>query len=220
MKKKVSRQRFSTGRAKRVTGKGLKFSAFFIGVGGEGVLTSATMVAEAAHLEGHFVRGIQLHGLAQRGGSIPTIVRFGSEKDVVSPAITEGDADLVIAFEPLEAARATHYASKEKTAFIIDDYPYMPVYANLLDLPYPPMAEIVKRVKPFAKDLMVFNAHHLAEEEFGLAVLGNTMLLGAAIGAGVLPLKPASFRSVIKAMPRRADDNRKAFDEGLKLGKR
>ena len=199
----------------------MKFSAFFIGVGGEGVLTSAAMVAEAAHLEGHFVRGVQLHGLAQRGGSIPTVVRFGSEKELSSPEITEGDADLVMAFEPLEAVRATYYASKKKTSFIIDDYPYMPVYANLLDMPYPPMSEITKRVKPFAKQIMVFNTHHLAKKEFGSAVLGNTLLLGAAVGAGLLPLKPASFRSVIKDLsPRRASDNLKAFGEGLKLGKR
>ncbi|MFC2174338.1 2-oxoacid:acceptor oxidoreductase family protein [archaeon] len=198
----------------------MNFNVMLIGVGGEGVLTAGTIIAQAAQLEGHFVRGIQLHGLAQRGGSIPTIVRFGSDKDVISPTITEGTADLVIAFEPLEAARATHYASKDKTVFVIDEYPYMPVYANLLDMPYPPMAEITKRVKPFAKELMVFNTHHLAKDEFGAAVLGNTMLLGATVGAGLLPLKPSSFHSIIKSLPRMAGENRQAFDEGLKLGQR
>ncbi len=196
----------------------MKFSAFFIGVGGEGVLTSAALVAKAAQKEGHFVRGVQLHGLAQRGGSIPTEVRWG---DVSSPGIMQGDADLVMAFEPLEAARAVHYASKEKTSFVIDDHEYMPVYANLLDVPYPPMPEIVRRVKPFAKRIMVFNTTKLAKKEFGTPVLGDTMMLGAAVGAKLLPLRPKSFREVIREdAPRMVSKNVKAFDEGVKLGKR
>jgi len=199
----------------------MKFSVMLIGVGGEGVLTAGALVAQAAHEQGHFVRGVQLHGLAQRGGSIPTFVRFGSENEISSPGIMEGDADLVLAFEPLEAVRATHYASKKKTAFVIDDNAYMPVYANLLDLPYPPMKEIAKRVKPFAKELMVFNTAKLAEKEFGAAVLGNTMLVGAAVGAGLLPLKKESVHKAIKALaPRMVEENIKAFEAGVKLGKR
>ena len=199
----------------------MRFSVFFIGVGGEGVLTSAALVAQAAHFEGKFVRGVQLHGLAQRGGSIPTEVRFGSEKEVYSPGILQGDADLIFAFEPLEAVRATHYASKDKTAFVIEDNEYMPVYANLLDVPYPKMSDIVRRIKPFAKDIMVFNTARIAEKEFGAAVLGNTMLLGSAIGAGYLPLKPKSFHTVIKELaPRMKKENIRAFDMGIKLGKR
>ena len=50
------------------------------GVGGEGVLTTGVIIARAANLEGYYVRGVQLHGLAQRGGTIPTFVRFGPEK--------------------------------------------------------------------------------------------------------------------------------------------
>lgn len=199
----------------------MKFNAFFIGVGGEGVLTTAAMVAQAAHAEGHFVRGVQLHGLAQRGGSIPTMVRFGSEKEVISPGIMQGDADIVFAFEPSEAVRATYYATKKKTAFLIEDNPYMPVYANLMDLPYPKMPDIIKRIKPFAKDVMVFNTAKLAEEQFGAVVLGNTMMIGAAVGAKLLPLKPKSFHSVITELaPRLKKENIKAFDQGIKLGKR
>ena len=196
----------------------MKFSVFFIGVGGEGVLTSAALVAKAAQMEGHFVRGVQLHGLAQRGGSIPTEVRWG---DVSSPGIMQGDADLIMAFEPLEAVRAVHYASREKTAFVLDDHEYMPVYANLLDVPYPKMSEIVRRIRPFARRMMVFNTTKLAKREFGSPVLGDTMLLGAAVGAKLLPLKPKSFHAVITSeAPRLVKENIRAFDEGVKLGKR
>jgi len=199
----------------------MTFNAFFIGVGGEGVLTAAAIVAQAAHLDGQFVRGVQLHGLAQRGGSIPTIVRFGKESELSSPGIREGGADIVFAFEPLEAVRAVHYADKSRTSFVINDYPHMPVYANLMNLPYPKMAEIHKRVKPFAKKVLVFNTHELALKKLGSTVLGNTMLLGAAVGAGLLPLKPESMRASIRSLAKRqADENVKAFDEGLLLGRR
>ena len=199
----------------------MRFSALLIGVGGEGVLTAGALVAMAAHYDGHFVRGMQLHGLSQRGGSIPTEVRFGSERDVSSPGIMEGDADLVIAFEPLEAVRATYSARKEKTSFIIDDHRYMPVYANLLDLPYPPMQEIVRRIKPFAKSVMVFNTTKIAKDEFGLAVVGDTMLLGAAMGAKLLPLSADSMRKAIKELaPRLQKENLAAFERGMELGRR
>lgn len=198
-----------------------KFNAFFIGVGGEGVLTSAVMVAKAAHAEGYYVRGVQLHGLAQRGGSIPTEVRFGSEKNISSPGIMAGDADLVVSFEPLEAVRACYYANKKKTSFVIENNAFMPIYANLLDVPYPSMNDIVRRIKPFAKKVMVFNTAYLAEKEFGNPVLGNTMMLGVAVGAKLLPLKPKSFHCAIKELaPRMKKENIKAFDRGIELGKR
>ena len=82
-------------------------------------MTSQATIARAANLEGYYVRGVQLHGLAQRGGVVPTSIRFGSERFVSSPHIMQANADLIIAFEPLEAVRACYFARKEKTNFII-----------------------------------------------------------------------------------------------------
>ena len=198
----------------------MKFQVMLTGVGGEGVLTSGAIIARAANIEGHFVRGVQLHGLAQRGGTIPTTVCFGSKKEIFSPGIMLADADLIIAFEPLEAARAVNYARKEKTAFVISKFPYMPVYANLLDMPYPGMPEIIKRIKPFSKKTLVFNAHDIASKQFGNSVFGNTLLIGAAAGSGLLPLSEKSLRKAIKdTAPKETETNLKAFEFGLKLGK-
>ena len=170
---------------------------------------------------GYFVRGVQLHGLAQRGGSIPTQVRFGSEKEIKSPEILQGDADLVLAFEPLEAVRAAHYATKNKTIFIVNDYPYSPVYSNVLNIPYPDMKNIIRRVRGFSKKTMVVNATELGIKEFGQAILGNVIMLGVAIGSGVLPLKPATMNKVIReSSPRLKKENIKAFKYGLGLGKK
>lgn len=198
----------------------MKFDILLTGVGGEGVLTTQVMIARAANLEGHFVRGVQLHGLAQRGGVIPTFVRFGSEKEISSPGIMQANADLVLAFESLEAVRAIYYARKEKTVFVINDYSLVPIYTNILNVPYPSMSEIIERIKPFAKKIYVFDASHLGREKFGNAVFGNTILVGAATGARLLPLREDSLREAIKASsPREIENNVKAFELGLELGK-
>lgn len=198
----------------------MKFDIMLTGVGGEGVLTTQVMIARAANIEGYSVRGVQLHGLAQRGGVIPTFVRFGSEQEISSPGIMQANADLILAFEPLEAVRATYYARKEKTAFVINDYPLVPIYANLSKIPYPTMSEIIKRIKPFAKEIHVFNASHLGKEKFGSDVFGNTIFLGAVTGIRLLPLKEESLREAIKVTaPRGMENNIKAFELGLQLGR-
>lgn len=198
----------------------MKFDVLLTGVGGEGVLTSQVIIARAANLEDYFVRGVQLHGLAQRGGSIPTMVRFGDKNEISSPGIMQANADLVLAFEPLEAVRAVYYARKEKTTFVLDDHPYVPIYSHLLDTPYPSLEEIKKRIEPFAKEIKVFSAHQMAKKELGNPIFGNTILIGAAIGTGLLPLKKENLREAIKiTVPRETEKNLQAFELGLKLGK-
>ena len=198
----------------------MKFDLMLTGVGGEGVLTTGVIIARAANIEGHYVRGVQLHGLAQRGGTIPTFVRFGDEKEISSPGIMQANADLILSFEPLEAVRATFYARKEKTTFIINNHPYIPIYANLDKIPYPDLDKILKKVKPFAKDIHVFDTNNIAKKKFGNVIFGNTILVGIAVGKGLLPLKEESLRESIKiTVPRGIEKNLEAFELGLKIGK-
>jgi len=198
----------------------MKFDLMLTGVGGEGVLTTGVIIARVANIEGYYVRGVQLHGLAQRGGTIPTFVRFGDEKEISSPGIMQANSDLILSFEPLEAVRATFYARKEKTTFIINNHPYIPIYANLDKIPYPDLKKILKKVKPFAKDIHVFDTNNLAKKEFSDVIFGNTILVGIAVGKGLLPLKEESVREAIKiTVPRGVEKNLKAFDLGLKIGK-
>ena len=109
----------------------MKFDVMLTGVGGEGVLTAGVIIAKAANLEGKYVRGVQLHGLAQRGGTIPAFIRFGSKDEISSPGVMQANADLIISFEPLEAVRALFYARKDKTNFIISDHPQIPIFSNI-----------------------------------------------------------------------------------------
>ena len=102
------------------------FNIIVIGVGGQGALTLGLFIAEAAVKQGYDVKTTELHGLAQRGGSIPIHIRIG--KDLNSATVMEGKADLVIALEPLEGLRSAVYGSKErKTTFVIDSEPMIPL---------------------------------------------------------------------------------------------
>lgn len=194
----------------------MKFDILLTGVGGEGVLTSQVIIARAANLEGYFVRGVQLHGLAQRGGSIPTMVRFADGEEISSPAIMQADADLVLAFEPLEAVRSVYYARKEKTVFVLDDEPLVPVYSYLLNKPYPELDEIKKKIEPFAKEIHIVPANKIAREKFGDSIFGNTILLGAAHKLGLIPLKKENLIEAIKiSAPRNLEENLKAFEGGI-----
>jgi len=208
--------------------KTVKFDVLLTGVGGEGVLTTQVVIARAANLERYFVRGLQLHGLAQRGGTLQTIVRFGDEKEIFSPAMMPAssaggpaDANLILAFEPLEAVRAVYYARKEKTVFVIDDEPLVPIYAYLLRRPYPEIKEIEKRLTPFAKNIYFVPASQMAKKECGDPVFGNTVLLGAAHGLGTLPLKKENLIEALKiSAPRDLEKNLAAFKAGVDFGKK
>ncbi len=192
------------------------FNILLTGVGGTGVLMAASVLARAANLDGHKVAGIQLHGRTQRGGSIPTHVRFG--KEIHSPTIPRAQADLILGLELIEPARACYYADKARTNFLVDTYTVKPVYAHLHKQRYPSIDDVKKMVRPFAKDTLFVNAGDVCEKELGDPVYSNSTLLGIAVSTGFLPL---SEKSVAKALeqtiPRDVKENHNAFKLGLKF---
>ena len=87
-----------------------------VGVGGQGTLLTSRIIGKAALSEGLDVKISEVHGMAQRGGSVVTFVRFGDK--VSEPVVEEGDADVIIAFERLEALRYAHFLKKDGTIII------------------------------------------------------------------------------------------------------
>lgn len=195
----------------------MTYNVMLTGVGGEGVLMTSVIVARAANFDGYEVRGTQFHGLAQRGGSIPTQIRFG--KKVYSPMIPRAKADLILGLEPIEAARSCFFASKEKTNFVVDTYPVKPVYLNLLGHTYPSYDKIKKMIAPFAKKCVFVDASNICEKKFGNPIFGNVMSIGVAFSMGALPLSKSSvLKSIKTSVPRGAiKENLEAFDMGLKF---
>jgi len=198
----------------------MTFNVLLTGVGGEGVLVTSVIVARAASLDGHEVRGTQFHGLAQRGGSIPTHVRFGRAGTVHSPFIPRARADLVLGLEPVEAARACYFAGKQRTNFIVDNYPMKPVSVNLGQESYPSLKQIQGMIAPFAKKIIVTDASNICKDKLGNPIFGNVMAIGMALGQGMLPLSRGSVIKAIKnTVPRGIEKNMKAFGWGLEFRK-
>ena len=193
----------------------MTFNVLLTGVGGEGVLLTSSILARAAVGDGYAVGGIQLHGLAQRGGSIPTYVRFG--KKIHSPTIPRGEADLILGLETIEVARSCYFADKKRTNFLIDTYTIKPVYANLFKQKYPSVDEVKKMIKGFAKRIVVVDASDICDEKLGSMIYGNVMSLGVAVGQGLLPISEKSMlKALKKTVPRAYKENMAAFEMGMK----
>jgi indolepyruvate ferredoxin oxidoreductase beta subunit len=191
-----------------------EFNIVLTGVGGQGVLTLGMIIAEAALKQGFDVRTTELHGLAQRGGSIPFHIRFG--KKMYTPLVLEGEADLVISLEPLEALRSCYYGSKQhKTMFLIDNDPVVPLSVSVLGEKYPSVEEIKNNLKDFSEKVIVLNASEIVKKETGSEIATNIYLLGYAISKKLIPLKE---KYVIEAMkeiaPKYFETNKKIFGLG------
>jgi indolepyruvate ferredoxin oxidoreductase beta subunit len=194
-----------------------EFNVIVTGVGGLGAMTLGTVIAEAALKQGYDVRTTELHGLAQRGGSIPLHIRFG--KKLYTPLILEGEANLIIALEPLEALRASYFGSKrQKTVFLIDNYRLPPVTVSVLGEKYPSMEKIVEHIKPFAGEIMIINASDIVKKEMGSVITSNIFMIGYAVGKGLIPLKEKFvLEAIADTVPSRyLEMNKKVFEMGMK----
>ena len=193
------------------------FSLIITGYGGQGVLTIAEILAKAATLEGYEVKQAELHGLAQRGGSLECHLRFGQK--VFSPLVPKGEADLIISLELLEAQRACYYANKKKTivltnAKIFSPFPFEPERIK--------EKEIISQIKKFAKILELVEADKLIQKITKDTAMINTLMLGFAVAKKFLPLKKKTIIQAIgeRIRPQFLEDNKKIFQLAFKEKKR
>jgi indolepyruvate ferredoxin oxidoreductase beta subunit len=184
------------------------FNILIAGVGGQGVLLTSKVIAEAALLEGRDVKQSEVHGMAQRGGSVLSQVRFGER--VFSPIVSPGEADLLIGFEPLETARYLHYLN-DGGAVIYNTRPIGTIGVSIGAETYP--RDIDETVRRHAPKALAFDATRVAIEA-GEKRAVNLVLLGAALS--VLPLKEAVvLEAIMNTVPKKAlEINKKAFAAG------
>lgn len=167
-----------------------EFNIVVTGVGGQGVLTMTRIIADAAMYQGYDVKTSELHGLSQRGGTIPSHVRFGDK--IYSSVIMEGEANIVIGLESLEALRACYHGSKiNKTLFIINNHKIPPAMIKK----YPDMKSIMRDIKKFSDKSIILDANEDIKRYTDKPVLANMYILGFA--SNFIPLKKEHF---IKAM--------------------
>ncbi len=179
------------------------------GVGGQGILLASEVISEAAVKAGYDVKKSEIHGMAQRGGSVNSHVRFGDK--VYSPLVMKGDCDLLLAFEKLEALRMADFVSKNGS-IIVNDQRINPSTVITGAGIYP--ENIEETLKANFESVIFINALKIAEMA-GNPRTANVALLGAA--SRLLDISEEIWRETItERVPERAIAvNLKAFQMGL-----
>lgn len=162
------------------------------GVGGQGVITAGKLIARAAMLGGKRVVMSEIHGLAQRGGSVSVDVRIGN---VLGPIVPEGQADIIIAMEPMEALRNVHRASQDAVIFI-NTQKMPPISLGMQHLEYP---DVEKRIEEISEihDVVVTDALAIARET-GEPRTVSTVMVGCASVSASIQVTADDFFNAIK----------------------
>jgi indolepyruvate ferredoxin oxidoreductase beta subunit len=190
---------------------------FFVGVGGQGTLLATRLVGEAALHGGFPVTMSEIHGMAQRGGVVESSVAIGN---VFSPTIADGEADVLMAFEPLETLRALPKCHA-RTWVISSTVPIIPFSVATGKSAYPALEDIYGWVGARVERLVRVDAVKAARTA-GSELAANMVLVGVLAGTGKVPVAAASWRETLRArLPaRHLEMNQRAFDLGLEEGRR
>lgn len=183
-----------------------------VGVGGQGIILTADMLAKAAALAGYQVKKSEIHGMSQRGGSVTSQVRFG--KEVASPIIQEGTADILVSFDKVEALRNQGILAKDGVAFVNDLY-LVPVTVSSGQ--QAPVADLDGKVKKAFKKLVLVDAMKVATEEVGNARTMNMVIAGAL--SALCPFEEGLWLKALEALlsgpkAKLLEVNKKAFRLG------
>lgn len=188
-----------------------------VAVGGQGNLLSSRVLGEAALLADVPVRMSEIHGMAQRGGVVESALVFGEAKSTI---ISDGEADVLVGFEPSETLRALNKCNSN-TIVITNLSPLPPFTVAIGKGVYPDLDELQTLIQNKTSKLIAFDAVSLAKEA-GNVMAVNMVLLGALIQTSILPLSSEMVKKAISDKTKKAfvDMNLKAFDLGFDAASR
>ena len=149
--------------------------------------------------------------MAQRGGVVESAVLLG---EVTSPIVSDGEADVLIGFEPLETMRSLGKCNHE-TLVITNTQPLPPFTVSVGQGVYPPVDEVLDKIQAKVHRVIALNGNELAEEA-GNPLSLNMVMLGALIGSGVTPVSAEAMKETISGSTKKAflESNLRAFDLG------
>jgi len=163
------------------------------GVGGQGNILASQIVATAGIKEGLFVTVGETYGASQRGGPVMSHVRF-SARAQCGPLIPEGEADIIVGLEPVEALRIIADYGNPGTRVIVSPRPIYPIWVLSGQAKYPPVEEVVQKLREFVAEVKVVKT--IQEGETGLAA--NVVIVGALVGSGMVPIEMKHFEDSIR----------------------
>ncbi|MBR5375962.1 MAG: indolepyruvate oxidoreductase subunit beta [Lachnospiraceae bacterium] len=178
-----------------------------VGVGGQGTLLTSRILGALMSEAGYDVKISEVHGMAQRGGSVVTYVRYG--KNVHEPIVEEGQADVLIAFERLEAARYAHFLKKDGVLILNDErIDPMPVVTGAAKYPENIKEELSEKYTVYSVDAMAEAKKIGNQKVFNLVVLG--------MAARHMDFSKEQWMKVIESRvpPKTIDINKRAFEAG------
>lgn len=181
-----------------------------VGVGGQGTLLASRILGNTVINEGYDVKVSEVHGMSQRGGSVVTYVKYGEK--VFSPIIDRGEADIILAFEMLEAYRALPYL-KKGGKMIVNNQSMDPMPVIIGAMEYP---ENIKEKLENKVDLVTVDALKYAKEAGNIKAV-NVVLIGVMAKSTDIPYE--NWVETIKTTvpPKFLDVNLKAFELGYNL---
>ena len=182
-----------------------------VGVGGQGTLLASRILGNAVISEGYDVKVSEVHGMSQRGGSVVTYVKYGDK--VFSPIIDRGEADMILAFEKIEAARALPYLKEGGTVILNDrEIAPMPVITGAAEYPDGLVDDIAAKAKVIAIDALSLSL------EAGSAKAVNVVLIGVLARSSDIS-KEVWIQNIKDTVPAKfLDLNLKAFELGYNCG--
>lgn len=183
-----------------------------VAVGGQGNLLATKVLGEAALISGVPVRMSEIHGMAQRGGVVESSMVFG---DAESTLISDGNADVLVGFEPCETLRALKKCNQD-TIVITNLSPLFPFTVTTGQGVYPDIKNITGLIKNKVRKLIAFDAVDLAKKA-GNTMSVNMVLLGALLKTGVIPISANNVKEAIMTKTREdfVKINLAAFDLGF-----
>lgn len=186
-----------------------KLNIMIVGVGGQGTLLASRVLGTVALKKGFDVKVSEVHGMSQRGGSVVTYVKF--DKKVYSPLVEIGEADIILAFEQLEALRWIEYMAP-KGKMIINDQRINPMPVIMGKAKYP--ENIIEKIKSNFENIFSLDALKIAREA-GSTKAVNIVLLGVMAAMTDIP-KSVWLEAMQEVIPAKLlDINVRAFEEGF-----
>lgn len=197
----------STGESQRI---------LIVGVGGQGVVFTSKVIGGAFMDSDMYVAMSEVHGMAQRGGVVTCHMCAG---DLHSPIIGEGEADILLSFEPIEAYRILGKANPE-TTIVTNKAMFIPVSVNVGKVKYPDLDNVLSAIKEVSDNFIAFNATRTASE-IGSYVVASAVMMGALAGTGKLIISTESLREQLlsRVPPKSVEMNENAFNKGFEITK-
>ncbi|MDO5843937.1 MAG: indolepyruvate oxidoreductase subunit beta [Methanocorpusculum sp.] len=182
------------------------YDVIIVGIGGQGTVLASNVLGDACVLEGRHVMGAETHGMSQRGGSVETHIRIDGK---YGSLIVPGTADLLIAFDVLEALRYRHFL-KSDGVMIVNREMVVPTSVFSNKLPVHKIEDVEAELKMWGGKVVLIDATKIAEDA-GSPLAANIVLMGAA--SHTLPLAVESLAEAVRrnVPPKTVEINQKAF---------